>query len=259
MPRPAVNRSPRAAAPWWPLLALLMLGGCASVPPAGDAASLAGSAWARASVSGPGSAWAHQTFPGKRATLYAPQRKDGRDALMVRAQSSASVVRRTLRLEPDQLGRVQFSWLVPAVITAADMARRESDDSPVRLILAFEGDRSRFSAKDAMLSELAETLTGEPLPYATLMYVWSNRRPPETVIINPRTDRIRKLVMESGPGHLSRWLNYERDVRADFVKAFGEPPGALLSIGVMTDTDNTRSEASAWYGPVRLLPAGGAR
>jgi len=40
-------------------------------------------------------------------------------------------------------------------------------------------------------------------------------------------------------------------VRADFVKAFGEAPGALLAIGIMTDTDNTRSEAQAWYGPVR--------
>lgn len=258
MTRPAVNRSPWAAALSLALLPLLMLGGCATAPSAGDAAGLAGSAWANASSTGgpAGSTWSHQTFPGKRATLYAPQRKDGRDALMVRAQSSASVVRRQVRIEPDQLGRLQFSWLVPAVITAADMARRESDDSPVRLILAFEGDRSRFSAKDAMLSELAETLTGEPLPYATLMYVWSNRRPPETVILNPRTDRIRKLVMESGPDHLSRWLSYERDVRADFIKAFGEPPGALLSIGLMTDTDNTRSEASAWYGPVRLLPVG---
>ena len=217
---------------------------------------LASSGWARASLSGAdGSSWSHQTFPGKRASRYAPQRKDGRDALMVSAASSASMVRRKVHIEPERLGRLQFSWLVPAMIETADMSKREFDDSPVRLVLAFEGERSTFSARDAMLSELAEALTGEPLPYATLMYVWSNRRESETVIINPRTSRIRKLVLENGPGKLSRWLNYDRDVKADFFHAFGEQPGALVSIGVMTDTDNTRSHASAWYGPVRFVPA----
>ena len=70
--------------------------------------------------------------------------------------------------------------------------------------------------------------------------------------INPRTDRIRKLVVESGPQRLSRWLDYERNVRADFEQAFGEPPGALVGIGIMTDTDNTQSQARAWYGPLNL-------
>ena len=68
-----------------------------------------------------------------------------------------------------------------------------------------------------------------------------------------RTDRIRKLVLESGPQQLGRWLDYERDIKADFQKAFGEAPGALVGIGIMTDTDNTRGQALAWYGPVSLL------
>ncbi len=238
------------------LVVVALLAACATRSPDGGGGDLATSGWARASSGAGGSGhWAHQTFPGKRASRYVAQSKDGRDVLMVHAVSSASVVRRKLRIEADRLGQVQFSWLVPSVIAAADMTRRDGDDSPVRLILTFEGDRATFSAQDSMLSELAEAVTGEPLPYATLMYVWSNRREAESVIINPRTSRIRKLVMEMGPGKLSRWLSYERDVKADFVKAFGEQPGALLSVGVMTDTDNTRSDVTAWYGPVRLLPA----
>jgi Protein of unknown function (DUF3047) len=72
------------------------------------------------------------------------------------------------------------------------------------------------------------------------------------VLNNHRTDRIRKLVAESGPRRLNQWLDYERDIRADFEKVFGEAPGALIGIGIMTDTDNTRSTTHAWYGPVRL-------
>jgi hypothetical protein len=84
------------------------------------------------------------------------------------------------------------------------------------------------------------------------MYVWCNTRAPGTVIVNPRTDRIRKLVVESGAQHLNQWLDYERDIRADFEKAFGEAPGALVGIGIMTDSDNTQAQTRAWYGPLQL-------
>ena len=197
--------------------------------------------------------WLHCTFPGKKSTHYRAVRLDGRDAVLGESDSSASMLRQNLRVEPANLGKLGFSWKVPEMIAGADMTQRDSDDSPVRMVLAFEGDRSKFSAKNAMLSELALALTGEPLPYATLMYVWGTHSAPESVIVNTRTDRIRKLVIESGPSHLGRWLDYERDIRADYEKAFGEAPGALVGIAIMTDSDNTRQQAKAWYGPVALM------
>jgi hypothetical protein len=82
--------------------------------------------------------------------------------------------------------------------------------------------------------------------------VWSNHRAVDSVIVNPRTDRVRKMVVESGPGHLMQWRRYERDVRADFEKAFGETPGALVGVAIMTDSDNTRGNVRAWYGDIRF-------
>lgn len=198
------------------------------------------------------SRWTPVLLPAKLRTAFQLEKHDQRLAVKAHAQSSASMLRQRLNVLPEQLGRLQFEWQIDGLIAQADMAERDSEDSPVRLILAFEGDRSRFSAKNAMLSELTETLTGEPLPYATLMYVWCNHRPVGAVIVNPRTDRVRKLVVESGAAHVKQWRQYERDVRADFEKAFGEPPGALVGIAIMTDTDNTRSDARAWYGDIRL-------
>ena len=103
-----------------------------------------------------------------------------------------------------------------------------------------------------MLSELSLTLTGEPMPYATLMYVWCNTCTKDTMYINPRTDRIREIALETGPDHLGQWLDYQRDIQADYLKAFGQAPGALVGVGLMTDTDNTRQSALAWYGPISL-------
>jgi hypothetical protein len=197
-------------------------------------------------------AWEAVALPGKLRTAFTLEQQGQRTALQAEAKSSASLLRQRMNIPPDQLGRLQFAWRVDHLMPEADMAERDRDDSPVRLILAFEGDRSRFSAKNAMLSDLTEALTGEPLPYATLMYVWSNQAPVGSVIVNPRTDRVRKWVLESGPAHVQQWRQYQRDVRADFEKAFGEAPGALVGMAIMTDSDNTRSHVRAWYGDIRL-------
>jgi hypothetical protein len=196
--------------------------------------------------------WDKMVLPGKLRTAYKLERQPQGYALQAQADSSASMLRQPLRIAPEQLGRLTFDWRVERLIPGADMQQRDTEDSPVRLILVFEGDRQLFSPKNALLSELTHSLTGEPMPYATLMYVWCNQCPPESVIVNPRTDRIRKLAVESGPSRVGTWLSYTRNIRADFEKAFGEAPGTLLGVGLMTDTDNTRSTTRAWYGKVHL-------
>lgn len=228
------------------LSALLLLTACAT--PVTPNASLVPGAQPR--ISG-FEQWQHWPLPGKPATDYVPGQLEGREVVAVRADASASMLRQRVRIEPQDLGKLSFSWKVPELISQADLGQRDTADSPVRIVLAFEGDRSSWSFKDNMLSELAHAMTGEPMPYATLMYVWCTTRTPGSVIFNPRTDRIRKLVVEAGEGSLNQWLDYERDIRADFMQAFGEEPGALIGIAIMTDSDNTRTTARAWYGAVQ--------
>jgi len=242
-------------------LALALLAGCSSVSRtpvqralAGEPSNQAPTVQKSALTLPAFNTWQHYQLPGKQPTAFSFTRFDGRDAVMANAESSASMLRHRIRIEPGDLGQIGFSWQVPQLIASADMALIETDDSPVRIVLAFEGDRSRFSLKNAMLSELSHAITGEPLPYATLMYVWCNKGPTETVIVNPRTDRIREMVVESGTQGLNRWRFYKRNIRADFEQAFGESPGALVGIGIMTDSDNTRSNTHAWYGPLDLAP-----
>ena len=241
---------------WMGLAALAAaLAGCATVPP--PAPDIAASPWGQVSL-GPARAvsvrpsWTHYPLPGKTPTEFHYERSDGREAIMATAKSAASMLRQPLRIEPGDLGGVRFSWKVPELMAEADLARRDRADSPVRVILAFEGDRSRLSARDRATGELVRALTGEEMPYATLMYVWCNQRAPGSVIHSTRSGRIRKLVVESGARNLNRWLDYERDIRADYRLAFGEEPGALVGVAIMTDSDNTHSTARAWYGPLEL-------
>ncbi len=189
---------------------------------------------------------------GKRSEPFEPTRVLGEAALRVQANSSVSILRQRFADGLTPVGRLTFSWKVDVLPTNADLRDPQAEDAPVRIVLAFHGDRSLLGARAHRLSELSRLLTGEELPYATLAYVWSADEPLETVVPNPRTDRIRKVVVETGKQSLGRWLRYERDVRADFIRAFGEEPGPLLAIALMTDTDNTSSQLQAWYGRLVL-------
>ena len=78
-----------------------------------------------------------------------------------------------------------------------------------------------------------------------------------SLIIKWRTVRVRKFVVDSGPGELGRWREHRRDLRADFRLAVGEDPGPLVSVAQMFNGDNTHSRAHAWYGRVVVQGAEG--
>lgn len=206
-----------------------------------------------------GGDWQVFRLPGKVAAPFEPVWEDGRQALQVRAQGSVSVLRQRFGDAGPAPGVLRFAWKVEALPEGADLRDAAATDAPVRLLLAFDGDRSQWSARTHRLSELSQLLTGEPLPYATLSYVWSREDPPEAVLHNPRTDRIRKVVVDSGHAHLGQWREHQRDVQADFRRAFGEAPGPLVAVALMTDTDNTASALRAWYGPMQLMAVPGGR
>ena len=204
------------------------------------------------SVPAPGPGWHPHSLPGKASTAYRWTVKDGLGAWHALAQRSASLMRRHLPADQATPARVAFSWWVDELIATADIRQPESDDAPVRVMFAFDGDRSKLSMRNRMLSEMAQALTGEPLPYATLVYVWDGQVPLDDVVVSQRSDRIRAVVVESGQRHLKQWRHYQRDLAADFRRAFGEEPGRLMGMAVMTDADNTGSQAEAWYGDIQL-------
>jgi Protein of unknown function (DUF3047) len=201
--------------------------------------------------------WHAFELPGKRSTRYVPVQFDSQWVLHAHADRSASVHRRTVRVAPDELGSVSFSWKVASLVPGADVRENDVEDAPVRLLLAFDGDTKRLSPRTRVMFDLMHTLTGEAPPFATLMYVWDGSTPVDTLVVNRRSDRVRKIVLESGPAHLGQWRNYTRDIAVDFRRAFGEEPGTLIGIAVMTDTDNTQTSAEAWYGEIKLLSVSG--
>lgn len=203
--------------------------------------------------------WRAVTFPSKSSTMYRRDVKDGVQAWRAEAQQSASMWRRRVSMAPGEFDVVRFSWWVDRLVPGAELSEAGRTDSPARLVFAFAGDDQRLSMRNRMLFDLAESLGQERPPFATLIYAWSNDMPVGTTVIHPRSDRVRKIVVDSGDAHVRSWRRHERRLADDFLQVFGEAPGPLVGVAFMTDADNQASSALTWYGRVEFPgQAGGA-
>ncbi|HEY6353961.1 MAG TPA: DUF3047 domain-containing protein [Burkholderiaceae bacterium] len=191
-------------------------------------------------------------LPGKRETVYTRCEFEGRAAWHAKSQAAASLWRKRFSAVVTQETQAEFSWWVASTIAGADLSQAELADSPVRVGFAFDGDVSRLSMRNRMQFQLVEALTGEAPPFAMLTYVWDNHAEIGSVLPSTRSDRLQKIVLEKGETHLRQWRDYRRNLFSDFVRAFGEPPGHLIGVVLMTDTDNTGGATEAWYGNVVL-------
>jgi hypothetical protein len=147
---------------------------------------------------------------------------------------------------------IDWRWKTDALVPAADNRDKNREDAPLRVLVGFDGDKAALPAEEQTRFRRAKTLTGRDAPYATLMYIWSDHVPVNTVIPSAHTRQVRMLVVASGPKGLGRWQSVHRNLAADYRRAFGTAPGRVLGVAVMTDTDNTGAQAVGEYADIRF-------
>lgn len=196
-----------------------------------------------------------QISASKTPTAYRLVVDDGEVVLHARANAAASGLGHSVTFDLRSAPVLDWRWKIGSLIEGADNSDPTKEDSPVRIVLQFDGTKSRLPLKDRAYFLLGKQLSGQEPAYATLMYVWANRAPVDAVIPNPRTTRVQMVVVGSGATGVGRWQTVRRNVVEDFRRAFGEEPGPLTAVGVLTDTDNTGGSVEAWYGDLRFLPA----
>lgn len=194
--------------------------------------------------------WVLSRFLGR--TDYRIVEVDGQRVLAAHANSSASGLLQPIRVSPADYPWLSWRWKVPQLIPGADNASRTGDDSAVRVIVAFDGDKSKWDIEDNSFAGLVKLFSGREMPYATIQYIWENRLPKETVLDNAKTSRSKMLVVESGPDRTGQWLEFRRNIKADYERLFKEPPGPVIFVGLMTDSNATGTMALAYYGDLKL-------
>ena len=195
----------------------------------------------------------YRIAPYKKNTVYRLENYQGRTVLSANSKTSASGL--AIKLKPRQAQNLwlKWEWKTIAPMPEADNAERNHDDAPLRLLVAFDGNKSKLGLKEKMNFEMASLISGQEMPYATLMYIWSGKTAVNTVLDNAHTSRIKMIVVDSGWEGLGDWRKHERDLAADYKRAYGENPGDVIGIALLTDTDNTKSETRALYGDIELI------
>jgi hypothetical protein len=175
-----------------------------------------------------------------------------RTVLHAESNAGSSGLRCALEADPSARPWLEWSWRAQAVAAGARADDLDLDDSPARIVLAFDGDIARLPLRDRIFLEQVELFTGQRLPYAMLMYVWDTTLPEGLTVPYARSGRIQKRVVQSGAAGTGRWLAHRRNIVEDFRAAFGEAPGRLVSVGVLTDADDLKQTLEADYGDIVL-------
>jgi len=177
--------------------------------------------------------WQEQTFRGKRKTTYSLVKDGERTVLKAQSRGSASGLVRTMSFDPKAQPWLRWSWKVAGTLTRGDEGVKGGDDYAARVYVIFPGT---FFWQTRAIN-----------------YIWANRLPKGASTPNPFAPRnVMMVAVESGGAGAGKWLSEERNVYEDYVRLFGEEPPRAEGVALMTDSDNTGGEATAWYGDIVL-------
>jgi len=203
--------------------------------------------------------WRIVTLPKiPRHTRYTMSENDGRRAVRAEADGSYGNVVHAVNADIASTPILRFAWRVDRFPAGSDLTTKAGDDLAAKVCVLFDLPLDRLSFVDRTKVQIGRSLFDPELPAATVCYVWDRTLPAGRWIDNVYTDRVRMLVLRSAAnGEQDRWFDERRDLRADFRQAFPAEaaPGMprVAAVAFATDADNTKSQASAWFGDLALV------
>jgi len=177
--------------------------------------------------------WKSKSFSG--TTDYRLEQEGGHTVLKAHASGAASGLTKGITFNPATYRYLRWSWKVAGTVAGGDEKTKSGDDYTARVYVIFPG---RFFWQMRALN-----------------YIWANKLPKGEFTPNAFTGNAMMIAVESGPSHAGRWVKEERDLVADYRRVFGVNPPEAGAVAIMTDTDNTGADATAWYGDITISTA----
>lgn len=213
----------------------------------------------RFSGSRPGSpetdGWKPLTFKKvPKRTVYELVVDGGAVVVKATSEGAASGLTKAVKIDPSVFPIVHWRWKIHNLLARSDVTRKSGDDYPARLYITFEYDAAKVSFGKKLKYKAGQALFGD-IPIAALNYIWDTKAAVGTVVDNAYTDFAKMIVVESGEAKVGGWIEESRNVYEDYKRAFGEDPPMINGVAIMTDTDNTKERAVAYYGDIRFSPS----
>ena len=169
-----------------------------------------------------------------RATLYNVVSLVDGEALFAQSDNAASALIRVVDGVEGVAALLSWRWRIERRLPADTREREKRGDDLVARVFVIFGD------------ELNEDTRA-------LCYVWSASEPVGAMFANPHVEQVITIVVRSGSDRVAEWIVEDRDIAADYRRAFGASEGQIGAIALMVDTDNSRSTARSWFDDVKLV------
>lgn len=152
---------------------------------------------------------------------------------------------------------LKWRWRLDFGLPQADLSRKATEDAALKVCVSFEMPTNNIPSGERALFKFVQFLSRDKLPTATLCYVWAHKETVGHTLASPVTNRVRYIVVANSNTPLQTWHLHERNIHADFLKAFGHeaavvPAWSAIIIGA--DSDNTAGSSTGYVGDMLLSP-----
>lgn len=152
-------------------------------------------------------------------------------ALHAVSDGTASGLVKRIAIDLEKTPCLHWSWKVNNILHGNDERSRGGDDYPVRIYVVFSGGLFFWRTR-------------------AINYVWSSYQPVGSRWPNAFTSQTRMIAVDSGSESLGLWVSHSRNIREDYRQLFNEEASSVDAVALMSDTDNTGLNATAWYGDI---------
>lgn len=89
--------------------------------------------------------------------------------------------------------------------------------------------------------------------FQCIEYIWDESLPEGTTLESPYTNRIKQIVIQSGPAKPGEWVQETQNVLEDYKKLFGKSPKMkVAAIALMTNASGTQTEAEGFFDDIKI-------
>lgn len=177
---------------------------------------------------------------------------NGVTVLKTDSMSSAGTVGLPITATREAGATLQWRWKVSHTLDAANPRTKAGDDFAARVYVFFDVPLESLSFMERAKNWLARVMTGMEVPTAAICYAWDHREAIGANFWSPYTKRVRIVVLRNESSGANVWHTERRDLSADFKSAFGSDMPRVTGVAVGSDTDNTASRVTTWFGDVEF-------
>lgn len=176
------------------------------------------------------SSWKEKVFAGH--TSYQAVTLDGLPALKAESNVSASGLYHEQRIDLYETPYLNWQWRIENKLIPTNEKNRAGDDYAARLYVVVDGGLLYW-----------KTLA--------LSYVWSASAYQDESWDNAFAgDSVRMLALRTRDNQTSQWHSEKRNVYEDLMEQFGKDVRYIDAVAVMTDIDNSKGQAVAYYADI---------